>query len=172
LAEGQQAEVNLRMLDWVDALVGDLERGYVLVLDYGADSGELYGADRMTGTLRAFQAQQVSSDSLHGVGHRDITASVDFGALERHSRAAGLVVHGRRRLNEFLIAAGLDDTYAAARAEADSDWDSAAMLRSAVRRLLDPGALGGYQVAVLGRNTAHAPPLAGLQPLPGRASAR
>jgi SAM-dependent MidA family methyltransferase len=83
-----------------------------------------------------------------------------------------LRVLGLRRAAEFLIAAGLDDAYAAARAESDSDWNSAVAVRAAVRRLLDPAALGGYQIVVLGRDVPDDPPLAGLRPLRNRADAR
>jgi len=166
LADTQQAEVSLGLLEWIDLVEAELERGFVVVIDYGADSAELYGATRMTGTLRAFAGHHVSSDVLHGVGRRDITAHVDFGALERAARGAGLEVLGQRRMSEFLLAAGLDDAYAAARATADEDWDSAATLRAAVRRMLDPAALGGYQVAILGKGiAADAAQLNGLEPL-------
>ena len=151
LAEGQRAEVNLAMLDWLAEIERILERGAVLIFDYGAGATELYSHDRMSGTLRAFREQQVSSDVLGGVGRRDITAHVDLDALERGARAAGLDVLGRTRQAEFLLGAGLEDAYAAARAEADDDWDAALTLRSAVRRLLDPRALGGYAAVILGR---------------------
>jgi SAM-dependent MidA family methyltransferase len=166
LEEGQQAEVNLALLAWVDVVASELDRGFVLVIDYGAEPADLYGPTRITGTLRAFAGQHVSGDVLRGVGRRDITAHVDFGALERGARTAGLDVLGRRRLNEFLVAAGLDDAYAAARADADAEWESAVMLRAAVRRLLDSAALGGYQVAALAKAVPGAAALTGLQPLP------
>ena len=151
LADGQRAEASLAMLDWVSPLGSQLERGFAIVIDYGASANELYAAHRMTGTLRAFRGQHVSSDVLGAVGHQDITAHVDFDALERAARGAGLTVIERRRQNEFLIDNGFDEAYAAARLEADQDWSAALSLRSAVRRLIDPQALGGYQVAVLGK---------------------
>jgi SAM-dependent MidA family methyltransferase len=151
LAEGQRAEVNLAMLDWIARLAEQLERGFVWVIDYGAAAGELYSAARGTGTVRAFRAQHVSSDVLGAVGHQDITAHVDFDALERAARGAGLEVIDRTRQAEFLLANGLDEAYAAERAAADSDWSAALTLRSAVRRLLDPAALGGYGVLTLGK---------------------
>ncbi len=165
LPAGRIAEVNLAMLDWLAEIGRDLERGFVLVLDYGASAAELYGADhpeRANGTLRAFRGQHVSSDVLGAVGHQDLTAHVDLDALEDGARAAGLDVLGRVRQAEFVLGCGLDDAYAAARAEADADWDSALNLRAAVRRLLDPAALGGYAAVVLGKGVERQPPLRGL----------
>lgn len=151
LTEGQRAEVNLAMLDWLSEIGRVLERGAVLIFDYGAGAAELLSPDRHAGTLRAFREQHVSSDILGGVGRRDITAHVDLDALERGARAAGLDVLGRTRQAEFLLGAGLEEAYAAARAEADEGWAAALTVRSAVRRLLDPQALGGYSVVTLGR---------------------
>ena len=165
LPAGRIAEVNLAMVDWLAEIGRDLERGYALILDYGATAAELYGADhpeRATGTLRAFRGQHVSSNVLGAVGHQDLTAHVDLDALTDGARDAGLDVLGRVRQAEFLLRCGLDEAYVAARTEADNDWESALGLRAAVRRLLDPQALGGYAVVVLGKGVEREPVLRGL----------
>lgn len=158
LADGQRAEVNLAMLDWLAEVGRDLERGYVLIFDYGLPATELYGLDRATGTLRAFRGQHVSSDVLGAVGHQDITAHVDVDALEDGARRAGLEVVQRTRQAEFLLGNGLDEVYRAMRDAADAQWDSALTLRAAITRLLDPRGMGGFAVEILGRD---APALAG-----------
>lgn len=163
LAEGQRAEVNLAMLDWLSSLAEQLERGFVLIFDYGATGSELYGPERAGGTLRAYRGQHVSSDALADVGRRDITAHIDLDALEAGATAAGFDVIGRTRQAEFLLGAGLDEAYAAAREESDGDWPAALELRSAVRRLLDPRGMGGFAVVVLGRNVAQGVQLRGLE---------
>lgn len=152
LAQDQRAEVNLAMLDWLTEIGRDLERGYVLILDYGAPAAELYGPHRATGTLRAFRGQHVSSDVLSGVGRQDITAHVDLDALEDGAREIGLEVIARMRQAEFLLANGLDEVYRTARGAADAHWDSALTLRAAVGRLLDPRGMGGFAVEILGRD--------------------
>lgn len=156
LAEGQRAEVNLAMLDWLAQIGRDLERGYALIFDYGLPASELYGPDRSTGTLRAFRGQHVSSDVLGAVGHQDITAHVDLDALEVGARAAGFDVIRRTRQAEFLLANGFEQVYAQERRTADEDWDAATQLRSAVTRLLDPRGMGGFAVVILGRGVASA----------------
>ena len=168
LAEGQRAEANLAMLDWVNELASDLERGYVLVVDYGAGPAELYGRGHPTGTIRAFASQHVSSDVLSDPSSRDITASVDFDALERQARGCGFEIMGRRRANQFLLSSGLDDAYQQARAEGTDNWDEALLLRSAITRLLDPNSLGGYQVSALARNVDAGAPLSGFRKLPDK----
>lgn len=162
LQPGSVADVNLHMLEWLAEIGRDLTRGYVLILDYGKPAELLYGPERPTSTLRAYRGQHVSSNVLGAVGHQDLTAHVDLDALELGARHAGLDVVGRARQAEFLLAAGLDEAYVAARAQADADWDSALTLRAAVRRLLDPSGLGGYAVVVLGKKVDREPPLMGL----------
>jgi SAM-dependent MidA family methyltransferase len=105
LAEGQIAEVNLKMVDWLAEVSALLERGYVLVFDYGLPATELYGPERLTGTLRAFRSHHVSSDALGGVGRQDLTAHVDLDALVDGAKAAGLDVIGRHRPSSWLATA-------------------------------------------------------------------
>jgi SAM-dependent MidA family methyltransferase len=156
LVDGQRAEVNLAMLDWLTEIGRDLKRGYALLIDYGLPAAELYGADRATGTIRAFRGQHVSSDVLDAVGHQDITAHVDLDALEAGAQAAGFAVIERTRQAEFLLANGFEQVYAEARSTADEDWDAATQLRSAVTRLLDPRGMGGFGVVILGKDVANA----------------
>ena len=170
LPEGQVAEVNLAMIDWVAEVARSLERGYVLVLDYGAEPAELYGPTRRTGTLRAFRGQHVSSDILAGVGEQDLTAHVDFDALARAASAAGLVVLGAVSQAELLMGCGLEEIFATAQARLPDEWRPRLELQAAVRRLLDPRHLGGYRVIVLGCDVPPEPPLRGLSfRLPQRA---
>lgn len=161
-AEGQRAEVNLAMVDWLRGVGHELERGYLLAIDYGAPARDLYGPSRHSGTLRAFRGQQVSSDVLGGAGRRDMTAHVDLDALEREAIAAGLDVLGRTTQAEFLVGCGLEELLEGARERAAEDWEELTLLRSAVRRLLDPRQLGGYAVVVAGRGVSIDPPLSGL----------
>ncbi len=151
LADGQRAEACLGVGEWLASVSMELARGYVLLIDYGLSRQELLSAERARGTLRAFRGQHVSSDLLSGVGRQDITAHVDLEALERGARNAGFEFIGRTTQAEFLMGAGLDPIYQAARDEADQNWAAATLLRSAVRRLLDPRQMGGYAVVVLGR---------------------
>lgn len=162
LAEGQRAEVNLAMLDWLAAVSTQLERGYVLLFDYGAPASELYAGSRLAGTLRAFRAHHVGSDVLAGVGHQDLTAHVDLDALDSGATAAGFDVLGRTTQAEFLVGCGLEDALARERERMGEDWPAQLLLRSTAGRLLDPRQLGGYAAVVLGRGIASQPPLRGL----------
>jgi SAM-dependent MidA family methyltransferase len=162
LPEGHHAEICLAMTDWLGEVAREFERGYVLLIDYALPQADLRSERRATGTLRAFRGHHVSSDVLSGVGRQDTTAHVDLDALEMEAEMAGFDVLGRTTQSQFLMGCGLDEIYQAARAEADQDWDSALLLRSALRRMLDPLHLGAYAVVILGKNVDGEPPLRGL----------
>jgi SAM-dependent MidA family methyltransferase len=169
LQAGQRAEVNLAMLDWLAALPAQLHRGYVLIIDYTLPAAELYDPARQAGTLRAFRAHHVSSNFLGGVGRQDLTATVDIDMLERTARRVGLEVLGKTCQAHFLMGCRLEALMESWRERLGEDMQAQLLLRSAVRRLLDPRALGGYSVLVLGKDVPPEPPLSGLSfRLPGR----
>jgi SAM-dependent MidA family methyltransferase len=162
LAAGQRAEVCLAAGDWLALVAAQLERGYVLVIDYADEPAALYGPQRRNGTLRAFRGHHLGADVLRGVGRQDLTATVDLGALDRAAAAAGLVRLGVTTQAELLVGCGLEDALERERARIGDDWQQRALLRAAVARLLDPRQLGGYRVAVYGRDVPTEPPLRGL----------
>jgi SAM-dependent MidA family methyltransferase len=162
LEEGARAEVCLAIDDWVREASAGLERGVVLVVDYGFPAEELYAPGRAGGTLRAYAGHQVHDDWTVAVGRQDLTSHVDFTALERAAGAAGLVPLGRTSQAEFLVGSGLDELLEAVRSDPGTTIDEWLAIRSAVRRLLDPRALGGFGVALLGRGIDLQPPLRGL----------
>jgi SAM-dependent MidA family methyltransferase len=83
-------------------------------------------------------------------------------ALQDAATAEGLDILGRASQAEFLMGSGFEEVYSAARTEADTEWQPALELRSAVRRLLDPHHLGAYAAVVLGKAVPREPPLRGL----------
>ncbi|HVM29209.1 MAG TPA: SAM-dependent methyltransferase [Candidatus Limnocylindrales bacterium] len=162
LTEGQHAEACLAMGDWLAAAADQLEHGYLLLIDYAAEPSVLYGPGRPEGTLRAFRDHHVGGNPLTGVGHQDLTTTVDLGALRRLARAAGLTLVGQTSQAELLVGCGLEATLEAARERAGADWEEMFALRSAVARLLDPRQLGGYAAVFLARGVEAAEPLCGL----------
>ena len=83
LAEGQIAEVNLEIDEWLKRASTKLARGFLLTVDYGAEASELYSAtERPDGTLRSFQQHRTSADILVNPGEQDITSSVNWSQSE------------------------------------------------------------------------------------------
>ncbi|CAN5589763.1 SAM-dependent methyltransferase [soil metagenome] len=172
LAESQVAEVCPAASAWVADVALTLELGYVVIIDYGHRAQELYGAQRMHGSLRTYRAHQTGSDPYRAVGRQDLTAHVDFSSLERAATAHGLDVLGRTTQGEFLFGAGLEGLLRSTLAEA-ADAQAYITAKASVVRLIDPRHMGRFGVLVLGRGVPADPPLSGLAfwlTRPGRAA--
>lgn len=163
LAPGQPAEVCLELDAWLDRAVEPLERGLVLLIDYGAPAAELYSRDRGS-TLRAYHHHRVHADSLVAIGRQDLTAHVDLTAVDRAARAAGLVALGRTRQQQFLAALGIGELLVGLQSNLGTTLEAYLEARSAVVRMLDPRATGAFAVLGFGRGLPPEPPLRGFAP--------
>ena len=101
------SEVILAAPAWVKTMAARLERGLLLLLDYGFPRRELYHPDRSNGTLACHYRHRVHYDPFFLPGLQDITAHVDFSALARAGESAGLEVAGFTTQAEFLLGTGL-----------------------------------------------------------------
>jgi len=162
LVDGQIAEINLEMTDWIGTIAARLARGYVLLIDYGYRAAKLFGPDYRDGTLRAYYQHTVSDDPFRAIGNQDLTAHVDFSALERSARAHGLYVLGLTTQADFLSGAGIGELLVAAQQWEGMTFDDYVALRSAVIRMIEPGAMGRFRVLILGRDVPENEPLIGL----------
>jgi SAM-dependent MidA family methyltransferase len=107
LQEGQRAEVNLRALDWMEKVGKFLARGFVLTVDYGYLTEELYAPHRRSGTLLCYYRHQTSSNPYEHIGEQDITSHVNFSALIKKGEEVGLCFTGLVPQFRFLIALGI-----------------------------------------------------------------
>lgn len=160
LADGQVAEICLGLEPWLAEVSMVLDRGLVLVLDYGHRAPVLYDPARVGGSLRAYAGQRAHADPFIAIGRQDLTAHVDLTALEAAAEAHGLGLLGDASQAEFLIGCGLEELVGRVRSSPATTLEEWLALRSAVARFLDPAALGGFRVVGLGRGLAG--PLRGL----------
>jgi len=112
LAQGQQAEVGLQALAWLEQVAAVLACGFLLTIDYGYLARELYSASRPAGTLLAYRGHRVSDDLLACPGDQDLTAHVNFTALIEHGRTLGLLPCGYTTQTKFLLALGKANEFA------------------------------------------------------------
>lgn len=103
LHEEQQAEVNLAASDWIEDAGKRLQRGFVLTIDYGRLAAELYDERHMQGTLLAYEGHRVTEDYFRAPGEQDLTAHVNFTALDVAGRRADLVPIGFTSQTNFLL---------------------------------------------------------------------
>ncbi len=65
-----------------------LGRGFALTIDYGHEAQELYDDRHMRGTLLAYENHRASENFLRAPGEQDLTAHVNFTALEHYGENA------------------------------------------------------------------------------------
>jgi SAM-dependent MidA family methyltransferase len=162
LAAGQPAEISLEMDPWVAAAVAPLERGELLLIDYGYPAAELYRPERGS-TLRAYHRHRVHADPLVAVGRQDLTAHVDLTAVERAAAAVGMTPIGRTTQARFLDDLGAGELLVALQSDPASTLESYVAARSALMRMLDPRATGAFAVLAFGRRIPEGARLRGLR---------
>jgi len=112
LHEGHQAEAGLEACDWITEVGRRLERGYVLTIDYGHRAGELFDDHHMRGTLLAYQDHRATENYYASPGQQDLTAHVNFTALEVWGKRSGLETSGLTSQTAFLLALGQGNEFA------------------------------------------------------------
>jgi SAM-dependent MidA family methyltransferase len=129
-----QSEVCTLLRPWLAEVTGTLKRGSALFIDYGYAHGEYYAAARSAGTLRCHYRHRAHNDPLILPGLQDITAWVDFDALERAGTAAGFTLDAHTTQAQFLIAHGLDEVFSQAYEQAPDEAARYALAQQALRR--------------------------------------
>jgi SAM-dependent MidA family methyltransferase len=131
-------------LAWWRRAAEALGHGKLLTLDYGPPGEGWLRPERTDGTLRAFARHGVSAEVLADPGGRDLTADVNFAALEEAGRAAGLRTEGLWGQAQFL-ARILAQTHA--RPETFAEWNQKSVRQ--FQTLTHPDHLGArFQVLV------------------------
>lgn len=102
-----QSEANLFLDDWLAQCSKCLQRGALLILDYGFPRHEYYHPDRCQGTLMCHYRHQAHVDPLAHPGEEDITAHVDFTHVAEAATRCGFHVAGYTNQAAFLLANGL-----------------------------------------------------------------
>jgi len=161
LEPGQPAEVCLGLDAWVASAVAPLERGELLLIDYGAEAADLYAPTRGA-TLRAYHRHRVHDDPLVAIGRQDLTAHVDLTAVSRAAADQGMEALGRTTQAAFLDALGLGELLVALQSEPTTTLESYLEARSAVVRMLDPRATGAFAVLGFGRGIDRSEPPRGF----------
>ncbi len=161
LRNGQRAEICLAVDAWIAETAAPLERGLVLLIDYGHPATELYGPRRMAGTLLAYAGHRAHDDPLINVGRQDLTAHVDLTAVDRAATAAGLQPLGLTSQASFLMQLGIESLLREAQSNPGTTAEDYLALRSGLVRLLDPAATGSFRVMAFGRGWPDGAALAG-----------
>jgi SAM-dependent MidA family methyltransferase len=146
-----EANFNRAALDWIDSVAANLQRGYVITIDYGHLSGEFHGNVQV-------RAQHRNLDSpFEQIGHADITMGVDWTSVADWAQSNGMRVAGFTDQHHFLT--GLISE------SPDLTPESGAKIKRELQTLLHPEMLGrAFQALALAKNVdLNVPPLAGFK---------
>lgn len=156
LGGGYLSEIGMAVRAWVGDLARRLDRGGMLLIDYGFPRREYYHPERERGTLMCHYRHRTHDDALLWPGLQDITSHVDFTAVAEAAHQAGLDVLGYTGQAAFLMDAGLLNAMGGMDPVSPAYMQTAA----AVQKLISPAEMGElFKVMLVGR---------GLQgPLPG-----
>lgn len=108
LPEGYRTEINLDAIKWIEMVSKCLKRGFVITIDYGYPSTELYQDYRSSGTLMCYYKHTANDNPYQHIGEQDITSHVNFSALERRGRKNALELCGFTDLAHFLLGLGIE----------------------------------------------------------------
>ena len=106
---GTVIEIHRQAEAFIATLAERLTRGAAFFIDYGFPQAEYYHPQRTGGTLMCHRAHQADTDPLVDVGHKDITAHVNFSSIALVAQTAGLDVLGYTTQAHFLMNCGLLD---------------------------------------------------------------
>jgi len=102
LPDGFTIEVCPAAENWWRQAATALEAGKLVAIDYGLTAEELCLPERKEGTLRAFYRHRPSGDVLARPGEQDITAHVNFTAIQSAGESAGLKTDAFQTQARFL----------------------------------------------------------------------
>lgn len=149
LPPGFESEISLAARAWAAEWGHRLEKGALLLIDYGFPRREFYHQQRGRGTLMCHYRHHAHAEPFYLPGLQDITAHVDFTAVVEAGHAAGLDFLGYTTQATFLFNCGLTEVLA--RTPAD-DARRYLPLANAAHKLISPAEMGElFKVIALGR---------------------
>jgi len=166
LPVGFRAEVNLEALAWLEAVAVKLSRGFLVTIDYGYPSHELYRDYRRRGTLMAYERHRAVENLYENVGFRDLTAHVNFSALAAWGEKYGLETTGFTDQAHFLMSLGILEILSG------RDTPEEVRTRLNAKSLLMPGGMGEMFKVLIQHKGLFPFPLTGLKLLPQRKSCK
>jgi SAM-dependent MidA family methyltransferase len=102
LPAGYVIELCPSAVAWWKKAAEALAHGKLLTIDYGVANEEWLRPERSGGTLRTYSRHHSSKELLDNPGENDITAHVNFSAIEAAGREAGLTTVELMEQGKFL----------------------------------------------------------------------
>jgi SAM-dependent MidA family methyltransferase len=164
LFDGHQTEACLAAADWMENAAQRLGRGFLLSIDYGHEARELYNERHLRGTLLAYSRHRAGEDYYAAPGEQDLTAHVNFTALDHAAARGGCSRAGLVSQSHFLLALGRGNEFADLYDEGQSEADRV-RARLLLKTLIFPEGMGeSFSVLIHSKGDSDSS-LTGLAPL-------
>lgn len=154
-----ESEICLALTNFLEQLTQALEKGVILLADYGYGQREYYHPQRNQGTLTCFYQHKKSTNPYVLPGMQDITAHVDFTRVIENAANQDCTLLGYTTQAAFLMACGLLDM--AADTEKNLTTAQEFSLHQAIKMLTLPTEMG-ERIKIMGLGKNWAPPLLGF----------
>jgi SAM-dependent MidA family methyltransferase len=136
---GYSSEFNPAINAWLAGLDAVVDKGLVLLVDYGYPVQEYYLDERDSGTLVCHYQHRAHADPLWYPGLQDITAFVDFSAVAHAAVDAGFDVSGYTSQAMFLLGCGLGELH---QSSVNDDPKQQLLLAQQIKTLTLPSEMG------------------------------
>ncbi len=149
--EGERVEARLRDEPYMKWIADRVQRGFVVLIDYGYIREELL-AGRHRGTVKALRQHAISDTPYEAPGEQDITAHVNFTALREMGQSVGLEHAALVTQAQFLMGIGEPNQFADAFEEVKVPQEHAKVALQ-LRHLVMPEGMGeAFDVLVMKRD--------------------
>jgi SAM-dependent MidA family methyltransferase len=147
---GYISEINLTAARFMRSLASALQRGVIVLIDYGFGRDEYYHPQRNQGTLMCHYRHHAHDDPFYLPGLQDITSHVDFSAITQAAENAGLQLLGYTTQAYFLINCGITGILARTSA---ADTGNYLPQSGQLQKLVSPAEMGElFKVIAFGKD--------------------
>jgi SAM-dependent MidA family methyltransferase len=102
---GERVEACLNALEYTKQIAAAVKHGFIAIVDYGYTREELL-AGRHRGTIMTYRQHSASANPYEAPGEQDITAHVNFTALQSVAEQNGIRVEKLLTQSQFLMGIG------------------------------------------------------------------
>lgn len=160
LPPNYSSEINLELKPWLAGLYDCLEKGIVLLIDYGFGASEYYHPTRNMGTLMCHYQHRSHDDVFQYVGLQDITSHVDFSAVGTFGAELGFELLGYTTQAAFLID---NQLLQFAEEYIKEEKMNPLKISQQIQTLIQPHEMGElFKVMIFSKNNAHSNDLTSL----------
>jgi SAM-dependent MidA family methyltransferase len=138
--DGERVEARLRDRDFMSKIATRIERGFLVLIDYGYTREQLL-AGMHRGTIMSYRRHTAGDSPYNAPGEQDITAHVNFTALREMGQDAGLENLGLLTQAQFLMGIGEPNQFADAFEDATLPQEHAKVALQ-LKHLVMPEGLG------------------------------